>query len=249
MWPRTVVEEAHQLWLVGATGSEIGRTTGVPQRTVAHWIAGWQGRPRSRGLRLEDPPPWPPDLRAYSYLLGLYLGDGHIASLRGSTYILRVTLDAAYPRIAAEAMLAIRRVLPTRNPRVGRMRDVRAFRVECNSRWWPDLLPQHGPGRKHKRKIALEPWQLLITRTHPHELLRGLIQSDGCRYIANQRQGPRTYSYPRYAFANRSQDIQRIFCDHADLLGIAWTQASANQIQIARRDAVSTLDAFVGPKS
>ena len=197
---------------------------------------------------MEEEPPWPPDLRAYSYLLGLYLGDGHIASLRGSTFILRVTLDAAYPRIAAEAMLAIRRVLPARNPRVGRVRNVRAYRVECNSRWWPDLLPQHGAGRKHTRRIALQPWQQLITEIHPHELLRGLIHSDGCRYVAHQRQGSRTYSYTRYAFSNRSRDIQRIFCDHADLLGIAWTQPGEKQIQIARREAVAILDEFVGPK-
>jgi hypothetical protein len=176
------------------------------------------------------------------------LGDGHIAALRGSTYVLRLTLDAAYPRIAAEAMLAIRRILPSRNPRVGRCRDVSAFRVECNSRWWPDLMPQHGPGRKHTRRITLEPWQLLITETHPHELLRGLIQSDGCRYVARQRKGSRTYDYARYAFSNRSPDIRQIFCAHADLLGIAWTQCNDHQIQVARRGAVATLDEFVGPK-
>lgn len=27
------------------------------------------------------------------------------------------------------------------------------------SRHWPWLFPQHGPGRKHLRKIELQPWQ------------------------------------------------------------------------------------------
>ncbi|HEX4735584.1 MAG TPA: helix-turn-helix domain-containing protein [Thermoleophilaceae bacterium] len=242
------MDEAYGLWQEGLSASEIGRKLGVPQRTVAHWVKAWCGHPRARGLRIEQPPPWPPDLRSYAYLLGLYLGDGHIAAVRGSTYVLRLALDAAYPRIAAEALAAIHRLLPTRNPRVGRARDVKMFRVECNSRWWPDLLPQHGPGRKHERPIILEPWQRLITETHPHELLRGLIHSDGCRYVANQRDGARTYRYVRYMFSNRSEDILQIFCDHADLLGVRWTRPNFKEVQMARRDSVAVLERFIGPK-
>jgi hypothetical protein len=244
------VDEAYRLWQEGVSGSEIGRRLGVPQRTVAHWVRAWCGHPRrqGRGRTIEDPPPWPPDLRAYSYLLGLYLGDGHIAALRSSTYVLRLTLDAAYPRIAAEALVAIRRLLPSRNPRVGRAREKRMFRVECNSRWWPTLLPQHGPGRKHTRPIILERWQQLITEIHPHELLRGLIHSDG-RFVARQRKPDGShYEYVRYAFSNRSEDIKQIFCDHADLLGIAWTRPSDRDIQVARRASVAILEEFVGPK-
>jgi hypothetical protein len=248
MWSREVSEQAHILWQQGMSGSEIGRQLGIPQRTVSHWVRAWCGHPRSRGRRIEEAPPWPPDLRAYAYLLGLYLGDGHLAAQRGSTYTLRITLDAAHPRIAAEAMIAIVRLMPSRNPRVGRAREVRALKVECGSRWWPTLLPQHGPGRKHSRPIRLEPWQRLITELHPHELLRGLIHSDGCRYVARQRGSGRTYEYVRYAFSNRSEDIKQIFCDHADLLGVAWTRPSDVMIQVARRDAVAILDEFIGPK-
>jgi hypothetical protein len=78
--------------------------------------------------------------------------------------------------------------------------------------------------------------------------VRGLLESDGSRYVANQRVGERVYSYPRYEFSNRSEDIKRIFCDDVDLFGIHWTRPNAMSIAIARRADVAALDRFVGPK-
>jgi hypothetical protein len=46
---------------------------------------------------------------AYAYLLGLYLGDGYVASMP-RTFRLRITLDDAYPGIVAEAVAAMRAV-------------------------------------------------------------------------------------------------------------------------------------------
>jgi hypothetical protein len=79
-------------------------------------------------------------------------------------------------------------------------------------------------------------------------LIRGLIHSDGCRYIANQRVGQRMYRYARYAFANRSEDIHRIFCEHLDLIGVGWSRPRPGMVAIARRADVAALDRFVGPK-
>ncbi len=45
---------------------------------------------------------------------------------------------------------------------------------------WPCLLPQAGPGRKHERRIALDPWQDQVVRAHPGDFVRGLFHSDGC---------------------------------------------------------------------
>jgi len=110
------------------------------------------------------------------------------------------------------------------------------------------LLPQHGPGRKHERPIRLEDWQLEITRRHPEPLIRGLLHSDGCRFINPVRHGERRYEYASYVFTNRSEDIKGILCEHLDLLGVAWRRAGSKNISIARREAVAALDAFVGPK-
>jgi hypothetical protein len=63
------------------------------------------------------------------------------------------------------------------------------------------------------------------------------------------RHPKKTYSYPRYNFTNRSDDIRGIFCDACDLLGIEWRVMNSWDISIARREAVARLDEFVGPKT
>ena len=74
---------------------------------------------------------------------------------------------------------------------------------------------------------------------HPEDFVRGLIHSDGCRSINRVRRsfngGERWYEYPRYNFTNVSLDIQRLFTDTLDRLGIAWTQMNRKNISVARR--------------
>ena len=84
--------------------------------------------------------------------------------------------------------------------------------------------------------------------TRQHLLLRGLIHSDGCRCLNIIHHPKKTYSYPRYTFTNRSDDIRRIFCDTCDLLGIEWRIMNAWDISVARRDSVARMDELVGPK-
>jgi len=183
---------------------------------------------------------------AYAYLLGLYLGDGWIVPMASGTFSLRISLDRRYPRIIDDAAHAMAKVNPRR---VVRIWDRTGCSVVASYwRHWPTVFPQHGRGRKHERRIALTSWQRDITTAHPRELLRGLIHSDGCRFIANQRVGDRTYRYARYSFSNRSDDIKAIFCEHLGLLGIRWTRPNASDIAIDRRSEVAKLDSFVGPK-
>jgi hypothetical protein len=87
-----------------------------------------------------------------------------------------------------------------------------------------------------------------LTHVHPEALVRGLIESDGSRHANRVRRRGRWYAYPRYTFSNRSPDIRGVFCEHLDLLGIAWRMAGPVNVSIARREAVAALDAFVGPK-
>jgi hypothetical protein len=83
--------------------------------------------------------------------------------------------------------------------------------VKSTSKHWPCLFPQHGPGRKHERKIELADWQRAIAARYPDHLARGLIHSDGCRFTNRVRRplkdGDKWYEYPRYMFKNESADI------------------------------------------
>jgi hypothetical protein len=185
----------------------------------------------------------------YVYLLGLYLGDGHIVHHRRRVYRLTVTLDARYPGIIGECRDAIEAVMP--EGRVGlhfRYGGTCAW-VTNSSKQWPCLFPQHGPGKKHERRIELTDWQLVLVKQHSPELLRGLIHSDGWRGTNRIRHGEKTYEYPRYTFSNRSDDIKRIFCDACDLLGIEWRVMNRWNISVARRESVARLDEFIGPKA
>ena len=190
---------------------------------------------------------WPADAAAYSYLLGLYLGDGHLAAFP-RTWRLQIFLDSRYPGIIGECVRAMRAVQPPNRVKVHRRRPHNVVYVGCYSCHWPRLLPQHGEGMKHTRPIVLADWQIEITRAHPELLLRGLIHSDGCRFVNRVRHGEKVYAYPRYMFSNRSRDIHAILTDHLDRLGIAWRWSNDHTISIARREAVARLDEFVGPK-
>jgi hypothetical protein len=61
--------------------------------------------------------------------------------------------------------------------RVLQHKNARMDEVYSFSTHWPHLYPQHGPGVKHERRIALEPWQQRIVERYPGRLLRGLVLS------------------------------------------------------------------------
>jgi hypothetical protein len=109
--PRQVVDEVLRLVAEGWNDCEISRATRVSRTTVRSWrTAGPPGRgsgarksacPRGDVVPLDEP--------AYSYLLGLYLGDGYI-SRDPRTYRLRIFQDRRYRHLIALARQAIARV-------------------------------------------------------------------------------------------------------------------------------------------
>jgi len=219
------------------TQRRIATVTGIHRGTVKMWLAGAvpQDSPDCCGA-CRRPPGGP-----YSYLLGLYLGDGHVSTY-ARTPRLRIFCDSRYPGLIGEGVRAVGRVVPTSRVHAARRPPDNCVVISSWSRCWLCLLPQHGPGRKHERAIELEPWQRAITHAHPEAFVRGLLHSDGCRFINPVRVRGRRYEYPRYFFTNESADIKRLFCEHLDLLGIEWRPCGRRNISIAR------LDEFVGPK-
>jgi hypothetical protein len=180
----------------------------------------------------------------YAYLLGQYLGDGYISPTRVPR--LRIACAAAYPAIAAEVDNAMRTLSGNRVsavPGVGYS--------DRGSYWnhWPCLLPQHGPGRKHERRIILTDWQEAIVAEDPWPLIRGLIHSDGCRATNRIVTRGKRYAYPRYFFANESTDILAIMGTALDRVGVLWRFNRPNSISIARRASVQLMDDHIGPKA
>lgn len=245
MHPQSTIEAALRCAARGANATEIGRELGIPRATVRDWLAGKVPHKRHSYCRAS---PCTADHhfselpRAYVYLLGLYLGDGCLAAHPRGVHRLRVSLDARYPEIINSCVAAIREVSPAN--RVGHVYHGTWIEVNCYSKSWMCLFPQHGPGKKHERAIVLADWQQALVDRWPEQLVRGLIHSDGCRF---QNTG-RNWSWPRYGFSNRSADIRSIFCDACDKLGVHWTASGKYTIYVSRKADVATLDRFIGPK-
>jgi hypothetical protein len=242
----------------GLTDRETARATGVPVSTIRRWRQRGLSRRAQRELGLIQVCPdcgsSPHDFGAickaeYSYLLGIYLGDGTLRCW-GTAWILRIALDSAYPFIVEECRAAIASVRggepPDAKPDYG---DKRCVRIEATWRQWPCYFPQHGPGRKHSRPIELASWQQHIVDSEPGPFLRGLIHSDGWRGTNKVRVKGKVYKYPRYQFSNRSDDIRRPFTDACDRLGVKWRPWTRYHVSVAQRDSVAILDTFVGPKT
>jgi hypothetical protein len=190
---------------------------------------------------------------AYSYLLGMYLGDGHVGR-HGRTARLTVALDALYPEVEAEVLRAARLVLPDAKVVVHERPGQRCRVVSSYGLAWFDLFPQHGRGPKHERPIVLAGWQRALVDSDPRPFLRGLIHSDGCRCVNRFKTllpsgRLKHYEYPRYFFSNLSNDIRGLFCEYCDRLGIRWTQSNHRNISISHRRSVAAMDAFIGPKT
>ncbi|WP_406093757.1 helix-turn-helix domain-containing protein [Kitasatospora purpeofusca] len=260
MYEPSVREQAIQLMRSGVGTAETARRLDAPRGTVSWWKhqdlakhGQLPGRKQSTCMHC-----FGDELNrsAYSYLLGLYLGDGHISHpAQHRIPSLFITCDDKWPGIMNSVESAVRQVFPTLKP--CRVRKVGCHNIKVYSKHLTCHFPQHGPGKKHERTIALQPWQQEIVDAHPWEFLRGLIHSDGCRITnwTTRKVGgvEKRYEYPRYFFTNTSTDIVRLFTDTLDAVGVQW-KASAPRptgqinVSVARKACVALMDAHIGPK-
>jgi hypothetical protein len=238
----------------GHNQCEIACSTGVPRRTINDWVngkvpsksGGDQGascRGCQSGLELLEP-----RFGDYAYVLAMYLGDGCISKGPRGVYRLRITLDCRYPAIVRECAGAVSAIIHMNRVSVYQHPNENVDEVSVFWKHLPCVFPQHGAGPKHQRTIELLDWQREIVDRHPWRFLRGLIHSDGCRFINPVRHPKKTYRYPRYNFTNRSDDIRRLFCDTCDAVGVDWRQMNRWNISVARRHSVALMDRYIGPK-
>ncbi|MET8754585.1 helix-turn-helix domain-containing protein [Streptomyces sp. NPDC004667] len=227
----------------GRSLNSVSKQTGISRATVRSWLLRVEPLPR---LNQATPCTGPTDLAAYSYLLGLYLGDGCISPHpRGGQY-LRIACADAWPGLIEQCRAAILAVRPS--DKVYVLQKQGCVAVTSYGRHWTCMFPQHGPGKKHERPIVLEGWQQEIVDAHPWAFVRGLIHSDGCRITNWTVRNGKRYEYPRYFFTNRSADITGLLTRTLDRLGVEWKQANAANVSIARKDSVALMDTHVGPK-
>jgi hypothetical protein len=164
------------------------------------------------------------------------------------TFRLRLFQDARYPLIARGWAEDLRVLFPRNRVHVGSAGTGRGCTVvSVYSNLLPALFPQHGPGKKHERRLELTTGQRAALQPRP--LLRGLLHSDGCRYEETRPGRGKTYVYTQYAFTNRSEDLHTLVAWLAAELGLHPTRRTRITTFFRRRRDVEMLDTFVGPKS
>jgi hypothetical protein len=184
MYPQVTVDTALRLSAIGILDRENARICDVSVGAIRHWRGGSRRAakrtrqcPRCDGRAL--------DQSAYAYLLGLYLGDGHITRARRDVFVLSLFCSDDWPGLLAAARRTMSAVMPASG--VFSVQRQGCTEVKSTSKHWPCLFPQHGPGRKHARKIELAQWQSAIVQRYPGEFARGLFHSDGWRGVNRVR--------------------------------------------------------------
>jgi hypothetical protein len=167
-------------------------------------------------------------------------------------FAFRIALDAKYPTIIDDTAALLRRCFATNRVDVvtaGLKGD--CVNVSLYSQHLACLFPQHGPGKKHQRVIALECWQWQQIVHAPWGFIRGCIRSDGSAFI--NRTG--RYEYLSYDFSNRSREIVELFCRACDLVGVEQRFTGSNSrrgvwdARINRRASVALMLEHVGLKT
>lgn len=153
----------------------------------------------------------------YAYLLGMYLGDGHILKPPSwRSYRLRISIHPEQNIIEKLIKDCITELFPNNKFSYYDRGSYKEVGVYSND--LPLWFPQHGSGRKHERDIVLENWQKFIVEAFPEFFIMGLLHSDGCYYIRKVS----SYEYPSFQFTNKSKDIMNLFTDSLDIIKLKY---------------------------
>jgi hypothetical protein len=189
------------------SGSAVQSGSRLRPRACPGWLERLPYRPRDR-----DPPA------------------NHIASHARGVYRLRIWCANAYPELIKRCEDAMGDIIATK---VSRVACVGCTEVASFSKHWPCLFPQHGPGRKHERRIELVPWRQELVDLDPRPLVGGLLHSDGCR-VLNLGERNALPALPLHQHVGRHP---RIFGRACDQLGIEWRPNNRWSLSVARRGA------------
>lgn len=253
MYDKNVFNQTLKLYNEGYNLSQISRELNINRTTIRFWINGKYKIDRNsvdnfipKNYIIEN------NLQEiYSYILGLYLGDGYI-NKQGRTYKIRFFLDAKYQALNEYVKAKLSKLFPRNKVNVVKTKKLNSDQnsmevIYCHNNYMLLLFPQHGPNKKHQRKISLEDWQLEIL--DPKSFLTGLFHSDGSYYFNNN-----SHTH-QYCFSNYSKEIIELFRNCLSHFSIehylSKTQVNDNmkyQVFITRKKSVENLNSIIGTK-
>jgi hypothetical protein len=170
----------------------------------------------------------------YSYLLGLYLGDGYIVKM-DRTYRLRIYNTVQYDNLNKYIICELQKMFMKNKVNYVNFKTYLSIYVYSNN--LPIFFPQHGSGKKQDREIVLFDWQKEII-SYKH-LFAGLLHSDGSIYFER--------TYKMCDFTNKSEGILSIFKLCSLKLNLNYT-VTKDRIHIRNRPNMKWIDENIGDK-
>lgn len=245
MYDIKIIQKVLQDFKSGKNKSQLSREYNIPRPTLRYWIKK-DTNGESMTQRKSDIPieyiieKIKKNKEMYNYILGIYLGDGHISPNKNS-YKLRIVMDSKYPNLVHETRICLRNFFESPvsvNSREG-CKVISVFDKNL-----PKYFPQHGFGKKHDRKIILSDFQ--IENISYSDLLKGLWLTDGSYYLRKNK-------YEAYNFTNKSIDIVSIFEKCLNSLSISYRKRVKNDgiwvIEVAKKSEVNKMKSIVELKS
>jgi hypothetical protein len=150
MRPHAEYVHVQELIADGLNDCAVSRATGSTRPTVREWRVGQKRNGNYRtGIAHLCPICNDTEVEGwwYAYLLGMYLGDGCLATHPRGVYRLRIVLDVRYPMIINECVSAIRAVKGSTAP-VGQVHYSGCVEVYAFWKHWPCLFSPARPWKE-----------------------------------------------------------------------------------------------------
>lgn len=223
----------------GFNNCQISRLTKIPRSTIKGWIT--DPNKNTKKHKKNSLISYDEEFKKiYSYVLGLYLGDGYINKM-SRTYRMRITLDIKYTNLNLYARDNIQKLFPKNKVSIMKGQG-NCVIINVYNNLIPELFPHLGKGKKYKRKIELKEWQKEIINEAC--FLQGLFHSDGCFFTAKVNK----YEYKRFEFKNCSTDLHLFFRECCDKLNIKYTIRNL-YTTIAKKEDVTKIFKTIGSKT
>lgn len=220
--------------------SELRKIYNIPRTTFQNWKKYDLDKYKNNKITKEDVIDFLKENReVYSYILGLYLGDGYI-NKPPRTYRLRIYMDNQYQELNNYVIKSLKILFPNNKIKKYKKKNCNVDIINVYSNSIKEIFPQHGLGRKHERKIELQDWQKeIISPTH---FIQGLFHSDGSYYISQKK-------YENYSFTNKSLDIKNLFIDYCKMIDVNVTFKNLNFKNIYVYKDSKKLKELIGTKT
>lgn len=178
----------------------------------------------------------------YSYLFGLYLGDGCVEYVKGNCHVLSIHQDAKYTNLINKHKESIINLFG-KPPYILNRGNMTVIRVSGSHVRF--LFPKYGKGMKHLNKVTLP--KILLDNIDYLNLMKGLFQADGSYYYDTQAKKH------FFNFTNKSEDIIEIFKFCLEKLSVGYTISkrkitSIYSLSIRRKSEVDKMLELIGTK-